>query len=289
MPDRPRTNHYGETAVGRGAPRDDRPADRPGGARGLGGPAAPRPRASSAPVAWSRTTTPSRRAAPTGSPSTRASPAAPRAPRRPPCTSSRRSTSTTAGTATTSTRSERLAARRRRAAAAAAAGRVLQVLGRASRPRLHRPRGQLVVGRVAHLLEREPVRGDDVHALTPAPGGEQLRRPARSATALPHGEARTDERRAPSSGRTRPPAPSRRPGRRPDRRRGRDHANASSVRIVVAPGRGLQYDAKSWRPDQRPRRGVHRLDVERPRRCHRTCVAATAGRAGPASSQIRYV
>ncbi len=40
------------------------------------------------------------------------------------------------------------------------------------------------------------------------------------------------------------------------------HANSCRVRIVVAPGRGLQYAAKSWRPEQRAGRGVHRLDVE---------------------------
>ena len=41
VPERPAVEPLRRDAVGGGAPRDDRPADRPGGARGLGGPAAP--------------------------------------------------------------------------------------------------------------------------------------------------------------------------------------------------------------------------------------------------------
>ena len=43
----------------------------------------------------------------------------------------------------------------------------------------------------------------------------------------------------------------------------RAHDSCSSVRIVVAPSRCLQNDAKSWRPTSERGGGVHGVEVER--------------------------
>ena len=79
---------------------------------------------------------------------------------------------------------------------------------------------------------------------------------------------------APCGGRRRRPARS--PTSRPVRRRAPSD-RSSRVRIVVAPSRCLQNDAKSCAPEQRRRRLVHRVEVERPRPGQHVA-AASAGR-----------
>ena len=70
------------------------------------------------------------------------------------------------------------------------------------------------------------------------------RRPTRPAAGPRHGDQAADQRRAPCCGRRRPRRRCRR--RAPVSSRAQD--SCSSVRIVVAPSRCLQNDAKSWRP-----------------------------------------
>ena len=52
------------------------------------------------------------------------------------------------------------------------------------------PCGQLLIRRVAHLLQREAVRRHHVHRRIAYPGAEHLSRPLRGTTAVPHREQR---------------------------------------------------------------------------------------------------
>ena len=98
--------------------------------------------------------------------------------------------------------------------------------------------------RVADLLEGEAVRVH--HGRRPGRGRRPRGspRPTPAAGGPPRSRAGSRPATAPCCGRTRPPAPS--PPRRPAA--SRDHASSCRVRIVVAPSRCLQNDAKSCSP-----------------------------------------
>ncbi len=119
--------------------------------------------------------------------------------------------------------------------------------------------GQLVVGRVADLLQRQPAGRRDRARRAAAPG----RRAPAPASRRRAGPRRPRSRRRPASGpwcgRTRRRRPWRPAGRRPSR----DQASSSRVRTVVAPSRRRQNAAKSCSPSSRVRGLVHRVDVQR--------------------------
>ena len=122
-------------------------------------------------------------------------------------------------------------------------------------------RGQQLVGRVADLLQRQPVRPYHVHRGVP-----YARRPAPCRASRPAGARRRRTAARPTSERTmlwqkasaRTVAvmiPS--VGRAPS-------SSCWSVRMVVAPSRFLQYAAKSCSPSSRRGGLVHGVHVERP-------------------------
>ena len=122
------------------------------------------------------------------------------------------------------------------------------------------PLGQLVVGRVADLLEGQPVGRRHRDVGEPFPPGQHLRRPGRRRDGPRRRRSRHRPASGPSSGRTR--------RRRPSRPRSavvgsRRQDSSSSVRTVVAPSRRRQKAAKSCSPSSGCAACVHRGDVER--------------------------
>ena len=122
-------------------------------------------------------------------------------------------------------------------------------------------RGELLVRRIADLLQGQPVRGARRSRRSPARGRPAPRRASPPAGARPRPGSSRRPAPAPCCGRRRRPAPS-----------PTDHpvgacapsAASSSVRMVVAPSRFLQYAAKSCSPSSRPAAAFIGVHVQRP-------------------------
>ena len=129
----------------------------------------------------------------------------------------------------------------------------------ADSPRLESPGGELVIGRVAHRLEREPTGRQDLDGRLASASREQPghplggRRPSPTATRPPTSERTIEWQNASASMSTSTRSSA-----------GRRHRRLSTRRIVVAPSPRLAERGEVVLADQRRGRGVHRGHVQPP-------------------------